>query len=103
MSDYDLPMESSPPPGQAEYPDIDETVHYPWQSSQHSNVGEGLASVIDPRLYQGLPAQIEAENAEDRETEEAEVVDDYEAYPPDLYGAGGDEDSDYEYSDESER
>lgn len=105
MSDYDLPMESSPPPEQAVYPEIDETLHYPWQSSQKSGLDGALASVIDPRLYQGLPFQDEAENLEeDREADDAELAEDFEAGPSDLYGAGDGQDSDFVYTeDESER
>lgn len=104
MSDYDLPMESSPPPEQAAYPDIDETLHYPWQSNQHANADGAFAAVIDPRLYQGLHPQDEAEDPEEREAEEAEGAEDFEAYPPDLYGEGDAEDSDFVYAeDESER
>lgn len=35
------------------YPDIDENVQYPWQSSQHSVTEDVPDSVIDPRLYGG--------------------------------------------------
>ncbi|KAL4822051.1 hypothetical protein BDW67DRAFT_7101 [Aspergillus spinulosporus] len=42
----------SPHLGEIAYPDIDETVHYPWQGSRQSFSHE--ASAIDPRLYKDL-------------------------------------------------
>lgn len=39
------------------YPDIDETVHYPWQGSQSSATGDVPPSLIDPRLYRDIFAQ----------------------------------------------
>jgi general transcription factor 3C polypeptide 3 (transcription factor C subunit 4) len=38
--------------GEITYPDIDETVQYPWQGSRQSFSHE--ASAIDPRLYKDL-------------------------------------------------
>lgn len=104
MSDYDLPTETSPPPEQIAYPEIDETLHYPWQSSQQSNV-EPVTSVIDPRLYHGLLSQDDVEREEeDREAEDSEVAEDFEAYHPQHYGPGDEQDSDFVYTEnESER
>ncbi|KAL4884513.1 hypothetical protein BJY04DRAFT_225696 [Aspergillus karnatakaensis] len=52
--DDDIPDQSSPL-GKIAYPDIDETIHYPWQGSQPAPTTDTpLQSVIDPRLYKGL-------------------------------------------------
>lgn len=55
----------SPPPGEIEYPDIDEVFHYPWQGTQQPLPGESsTASVIDPRLYKDLfPSEIPSQLA----------------------------------------
>lgn len=109
MADYDYSMGGSPPPEESgsAYPDIDETLHYPWQDSQQLNAQEVPASVIDPRLYQGPFPQNGAENPEEyREAEEDGVSEVIQAYPPDLDGVdmGDNEDSDFIYTeDESER
>ncbi|KAL3454555.1 hypothetical protein BJX65DRAFT_4032 [Aspergillus insuetus] len=45
----------APSPGEFAYPDIDETIQYPWQGSQPPAFTEpAVQSVIDPRLYRGL-------------------------------------------------
>jgi general transcription factor 3C polypeptide 3 (transcription factor C subunit 4) len=45
----------APSSGEFAYPDIDETIQYPWQGSQPPASGEPVVqSVIDPRLYRGL-------------------------------------------------
>ncbi|KAL2840316.1 hypothetical protein BJX68DRAFT_187224 [Aspergillus pseudodeflectus] len=45
----------APSSGEFAYPDIDETIQYPWQGSQPPASGEpAVQSVIDPRLYRGL-------------------------------------------------
>lgn len=55
--------------GEIAYPDIDETIQYPWQGSQPLVPTD--TSVIDPRLYRGLfsgndsqaPAQTDEEQS----------------------------------------
>jgi general transcription factor 3C polypeptide 3 (transcription factor C subunit 4) len=45
----------APSPGEFAYPDIDETIQYPWQGSQPpASTEPAVQSVIDPRLYRGL-------------------------------------------------
>ncbi|KAL2868802.1 tetratricopeptide repeat protein [Aspergillus lucknowensis] len=45
----------NPSPGPIDYPDIDETIQYPWQGSQPPGSADpSIHSVIDPRLYKGL-------------------------------------------------
>lgn len=66
--DEDLPSHS-PLPGEVDYPDIDETIQYPWQGSQQPTSTD--ASVIDPRLYRdlfpGTDSQVPAQSVEDEE------------------------------------
>ena len=53
----DYPDEASDhgPEMEIEYPDIDESFHYPWQGTQQPAPAESsTAPVIDPRLYKGL-------------------------------------------------
>jgi general transcription factor 3C polypeptide 3 (transcription factor C subunit 4) len=99
MADYDFPMDTSPPPEGSAYPDIDETLHYPWQGSRQSTTDNLPASVIDPRLYQDLFPQNEPESQQDYSAEE--LSEDSQA-PPGRKGK--DEDSEFVYTeDESDR
>lgn len=108
MADYDLPMEGSPPPEGPTYPDIDETIHYPWQDRQrYPTVDEILASAIDPRLFppQDVPA---AHSQQSSGMDEDEVADDTQSYPPpatlDVVDTGDVDESDFVYTEnESER
>ncbi|GMF68899.1 unnamed protein product [Aspergillus oryzae] len=40
--------------GEVAYPDIDETIHYPWQGPQQTAQSDPIHSVLDPRLYKDL-------------------------------------------------
>jgi general transcription factor 3C polypeptide 3 (transcription factor C subunit 4) len=51
MADNYYPDMSSPQKEDSEYPDIDETVQYPWQHGQPIDDGNALSSVLDPRLF----------------------------------------------------
>jgi general transcription factor 3C polypeptide 3 (transcription factor C subunit 4) len=79
------------------YPDIDETMQYPWQGTQPAVAGESsLHSVIDPRLYKDLfsrgvsqlPGQQAMEYEDEEEAQEYSQMDDSA------------EDSTYEFSAE---
>jgi general transcription factor 3C polypeptide 3 (transcription factor C subunit 4) len=65
-----------PPQSQeSAYPDIDETMQYPWQGTQPAVAGESsLHSVIDPRLYKDLfsrsASQLPGQQVMDYEDEE---------------------------------
>lgn len=51
----DYPDYDNAPTEEVSYPDIDETVQYPWQSHQQAAPDDALdASVLDPRLYRDL-------------------------------------------------
>lgn len=107
MADYDPPMEGSPPPPDSAYPDIDETLHYPWQDSRQLDTEEIDASVIDPRLYQGaFPGNEVANPEEARGVGEDQVLEDTQASPSRLSEVGMSEEQDSEFvftEDESER
>lgn len=110
MADSDYPMDTSSP-AEYVYPDIDETVQYPWQSSQHTITGDIPDSVIDPRLYggslpeagQGAPQTVaqgyyanDSDEENDSEEGSGESSDESSQYPPILNGAGlSDDDSDF--------
>ncbi|RDH14245.1 RNA polymerase III transcription factor TFIIIC subunit [Aspergillus niger ATCC 13496] len=65
-----------PPSQEYVYPDIDETIHYPWQGNQPTTQGEAsIHSVLDPRLYKDLFTG-NASQAQD----EASLDEDAEAY-----------------------
>lgn len=90
--------EHPPPSPEFAYPDIDETVHYPWQGPQSTVPGEApLQSVIDPRLYRDLFTRSEShlpdQNGMDFE-EDGENAVDYDQMDDSA------EDSNYEYSAE---
>lgn len=47
--------DNAPAEEEVSYPDIDETVQYPWQSHQQAMSEDALdTSVLDPRLYRDL-------------------------------------------------
>lgn len=119
-----IPLDEEMQEGQSEYPDIDETVRYPWQNDQSFNVGDMLASVIDPRLFGDQNPQIQRQsinqypqdlNEDQGEVEEEQEVDglypdeyDSQGYPPVSYppvpGEQAVSDEDFTLSgDESER
>ncbi|KXG53519.1 Tetratricopeptide-like helical [Penicillium griseofulvum] len=98
------------------YPDPGENIHYQWQNDQPSNfdVGEMLASVIDPRLFGDQTTQAQPQsinqyrqdlNESEGEVEEQEAGDLYpdeygiQAYPP-VPGDGDASDEDYALSGE---
>jgi len=97
MADYDFPMDTSPPPEEgAAYPDIDETLHYPWQDGRQSTINDLPASVIDPRLWQdSFPQNEEPESQQD---DSADELSEYSQVPPDLNGE--DEDSEFVYTED---
>ncbi|KAJ5763560.1 hypothetical protein N7533_002241 [Penicillium manginii] len=95
MASSDYPMGSMSPTEELIYPDIDESIHYPWQDDQQIHSEGFSASVIDPRLYQGLAEQND-ELAVDQ------VQPDYEDQMNHLESNGflTDEDSGSEYNEE---
>ncbi|KAB8206883.1 hypothetical protein BDV34DRAFT_75099 [Aspergillus parasiticus] len=79
--------------GEVAYPDIDETIHYPWQGPQQTAQSDPIHSVLDPRLYKDLfpsnTSQLPEEILdEDEDAEEYAGIDDSA------------EDSTYEFSPE---
>jgi general transcription factor 3C polypeptide 3 (transcription factor C subunit 4) len=121
-----VPLDEEMQEGESAYPDIDETVHYPWQNDQSFDVGDMLASVIDPRLFGDQNAQPQPQSinqypqAPNRGQGEVEVEEEQDAdgfhpdeydsqgYPPVSYppvpGEGAVSDEDFALSeDESER
>ena len=101
MADWDFPMDTSSVAEGPAYPDIDETLHYPWQGQQSANVNLDT-SVIDPRLYGGLLPQDEPEAEPESEVQQDysadELSEESQVRPPDL--AGEDEDSEFVYTEE---
>ncbi|PYH96394.1 TPR-like protein [Aspergillus ellipticus CBS 707.79] len=70
-----------PPPEEFAYPDIDETIHYPWQGNPPADQGESsIHSVLDPRLYRDLfttsASQAPEQTPLDKEAEEYAEADD---------------------------
>lgn len=49
----DYPAQN-PPAEEVMYPDIDETIHYPWQGNQPAQHDSSTTSALDPRLYRDL-------------------------------------------------
>ena len=121
-----VPLDEKMQEGESAYPDIDEAVHYPWQNDQSFDIGDMLASVIDPRLFGDQSAQTQPRSinqypqnpnegqGEDEVEEEQETdgfyPDEYDGqrYPPVSYppvpGEGAVSDEDFALSeDESER
>ncbi|KAB8262030.1 hypothetical protein BDV32DRAFT_157729 [Aspergillus pseudonomiae] len=80
--------------GGVAYPDIDETIHYPWQGPQQTAQPDPIHSVLDPRLYKDLfpsnASELPGETPldEDEDAEEYAEIDDSA------------EDSTYEFSPE---
>ncbi|CAG8888956.1 unnamed protein product [Penicillium nalgiovense] len=56
------PLDEEMQEEESAYPDIDETVHYPWQNDQSFDIGDMLASVIDPRLFGDQNAQTQPQS-----------------------------------------
>lgn len=83
------------------YPDIDESIHYPWQGEQQAAQADAsLHSVIDPRLYKDLfsasASQLPDQPLDDEDDEAERFAE--ELYP-DLDDSASD--ANYEYSEES--
>jgi general transcription factor 3C polypeptide 3 (transcription factor C subunit 4) len=96
MADNYYPDMSSPQKEDSEYPDIDETVHYPWQHGQPIDDGKALSSVLDPRLFGDHtqpPQPLESINQPPAEAEE-EIEEEFSSgeydqqYPPVPYVPG---------------
>lgn len=95
---------ASPPGASYAYPDIDETIQYPWRENDTvTGQGNHADSVIDPRLYQDLFPQNALGDSvqEDYPVDEAEdVSEDIQGSPRERYEDGMDDDeSDYEFSE----
>lgn len=73
------------------YPDIDENVRYPWQNEESFNLGNMLASVIDPRLFGDQPAQHQPQSINQYPPEVEAQVEAEAEYPL----SDGDEDQEY--------
>ncbi|KAE8348901.1 hypothetical protein BDV28DRAFT_142472 [Aspergillus coremiiformis] len=84
----------NPQAGDIAYPNIDETIHYPWQGTHPVVQADPIHSVLDPRLYKDLfpsnSSQLPGEAPlEDEDAGELAEIDDDSA-----------EDSTYEFSPE---
>ena len=96
MANNYYPDMSSPQKEDSEYPDIDETVQYPWQHGQPIGDGNALSSVLDPRLFGDQaqpPRPLESINqppaeAEDEIEEEFSSGEYDQQYPPVPYVPG---------------
>lgn len=93
--DYSDPYGEDPNAAEhSQYPDIDETLQYPWQGTQFAAPGDtSIHSVIDPRLYKDLFPSNAAQLPEQPDLEEG-VEEDLDANAQ----ADSDVGSDYEYS-----
>ncbi|KAL4941666.1 hypothetical protein BDV06DRAFT_177388 [Aspergillus oleicola] len=94
-------------PGEIAYPDIDETIQYPWQGSQQQTSTD--ASVIDPRLYKdlfsGTESQEPARSGIDEEVlglDEADEDSNYELSSQDEESSEEESSDDVQESDEEE-
>ena len=93
MADPDFPVDYASSPGASyTYPDIDETIQYPWRENDTpTSRGNHAGTAIDPRLYQGLFSQNAPEDPIQEDLQEA---------PRDRYADEMDDDeSDYELSE----
>lgn len=101
MANWDYPMDTSSVAEGSAYPDIDETLHYPWQGQQPT-IDTLDTSVIDPRLYGGSFPQDEPEPEPQQESQQEysadELSEESQARPSDLDGE--DEDSEFVYTEE---
>ncbi|KAJ5315021.1 hypothetical protein N7476_005328 [Penicillium atrosanguineum] len=99
MADWDFPMDTSSVAEGSAYPDIDETLHYPWQGQQ-SATDHLVTSVIDPRLYGGTLPQNEPEPESEAQQDYSadELSEESQVRPPDL--TGEDDDSEFVYTEE---
>ncbi|KAL4785315.1 hypothetical protein BJX76DRAFT_183170 [Aspergillus varians] len=96
--DEDDPNQN-PGPGEIAYPDIDETIQYPWQGSQPP-ISTG-ASVIDPRLYSGIFAEDNSQEAAQSALDEAPLAPDDSNEDSTFEASSEEESSEEELSDET--
>ncbi|KAI9931634.1 transcription factor TFIIIC subunit tfc4 [Aspergillus wentii] len=108
---YEDDRSDQSPPGETEYPDIDEAFHYPWQGPQPTVAGEqSLASVIDPRLYKdlftGSDAQLPGQLLEEGDANGEDDVDEFSSTDGRRYDQADAndsyDDSSYDFSGEEE-
>lgn len=100
MASSDYPMGSMSPTEDSIYPDIDESLQYPWQGEQQPIAEELPEAVIDPRLYQGSFSQHHEPTPGQVEQYEDDEADDLEQYD----GITDEVSDDSEYNtDENER
>ncbi|CAP93667.1 Pc16g09970 [Penicillium rubens Wisconsin 54-1255] len=105
-----VPLDEEMQEGESAYPDIDETVHYPWQNDQSFDVGDMLASVIDPRLFGDQNAQTQPQSINQYPQDpnefqgEVEVEEEQEAegFYPDEYDSQGESDEDEPAEDDDD-
>jgi len=99
MASSDYPMGSMSPTEDSVYPDIDESLQYPWQGEQRRIPEELPTAVIDPRLYQGSESQ-----HHEPAPGQVEQFDDDQLDNLEQYDGITDDDSDSEYNtDENDR
>lgn len=80
--------------GDVAYPDIDETIHYPWQGPQQTAPSDPIHSVLDPRLYKDLFPSNTSQLPEEIPLDEDEDAEEYAEFDDSA------EDSTYEFSPE---
>jgi hypothetical protein len=101
MADPDYPMDYVSPPGQAyTYPDIDETVQYPWRENDALATQGNADPVIDPRLYKDLFSQDAPGNPVHEAGDLSEDSQDSPRQRQEYADGMDDDESDYEFSQE---
>ena len=97
--DYDHPG-YHPPMDETLYPDIDETVQYPWQENQQATADNSFdASLLDPRLYSDAVPETSQPVGQQVYDEDAHRADEYYQDQDEDDSA---DDSTYELSEEED-
>lgn len=99
LHDYDQPG-YNPPTEETLYPDIDETVQYPWQENQQATTDNSFdASLLDPRLYSDVALDTPQQAGQQVYDEGADYADEYYQDQDEDDSA---DDSTYELSEEGD-
>lgn len=100
MADPDYPMDYVSPSGEPyTYPDIDETIQYPWRDNDAlAAQGNPTDPVIDPRLYQDLFSQNAPGNPVHEDGDLSEDSQDPPRQRQEYADGMDDDESDYDFS-----